>query len=94
MTSSILKTVFQFRRDTAANWEINKDAIPAEGEPCFVIDKNILKVGDGFTKFCDLKPIRCDVEILQSDLDVVKSDTKALQDSVEEVARAIEVIEF
>ncbi len=31
--------------------------MPALGEPCFVIDKNILKIGDGITKFCDLKPI-------------------------------------
>ena len=38
MANKIIKTTFQFRRDTTANWTLNKDAIPAAGEPCFEID--------------------------------------------------------
>lgn len=57
MATNIIKTQIQFRRDTAANWELYKDIIPATGEPCFVIDKNILKIGDGHTTFEKLNPI-------------------------------------
>jgi hypothetical protein len=56
------KLVIQFRRDYASRWEAHSDVVPAMGEPCFVVDKNILKIGDGSTKFCDLKPVN-DVEI-------------------------------
>ena len=56
MTQTI-KMVIQLRRDTAANWEKFKDFIPAIGEPCFVVDKNILKIGDGVTSFEKLEPI-------------------------------------
>ena len=51
------KLVIQLRRDYSSHWEKYKDVVPEIGEPCFVIDKNILKIGDGITKFCDLKPI-------------------------------------
>ena len=57
MAEQKIKLVIQLRRDYAANWEKYKDIVPAQGEPCFVIDKNILKIGDGVTKFCDLEPI-------------------------------------
>lgn len=56
-TTKLIKTVIQFRRDSAANWLTNKDVIPAVGEPCFVIDKNILKIGDGETTFENLPAI-------------------------------------
>lgn len=52
-----IKMVIQLRRDTAANWGLYKDTIPASGEPCFVTDKNILKIGDGVTTFEKLEPI-------------------------------------
>ena len=57
MAVKVVKTVFQFRRATLEEWMLNKDVIPAEGEPCFVIDKNILKIGDGVTTFENLEPI-------------------------------------
>ena len=56
-TTKVIKIVYQFRRDTAANWLANKDVIPAPGEPCFVIDQNILKIGDGKTTFENLPSI-------------------------------------
>lgn len=52
-----IKMVIQLRRDTAANWELYKDIIPAAGEPCFIVDQNILKIGDGLTTFEKLEPI-------------------------------------
>ena len=57
MTTQIVKMVIQLRRDTAENWELYKDIVPAAGEPCFVTDKNILKIGDGVTTFEKLEPI-------------------------------------
>jgi hypothetical protein len=57
MAEQKVKLVIQLRRDYAANWEKYKDIVPAQGEPCFVVDENILKIGDGVTKFCDLEPI-------------------------------------
>lgn len=55
--ANMIKMTIQFRRDTSANWEIYKNEVPAAGEPCFVIDENILKIGDGVTSFGDLEPI-------------------------------------
>jgi len=43
----------QFRRDTTANWEAT-NPIPATGEPCFDIDLEILKIGDGITQYGSL----------------------------------------
>jgi hypothetical protein len=52
-----IKTVFQLRRALDEEWLLHKDVIPAADEPCFVIDKNILKIGDGETTFENLEPI-------------------------------------
>lgn len=57
MASKTIKMVFQFRRATAAEWAQYPDVVPAAGEPCFVIDENVLKIGDGETTFANLKPI-------------------------------------
>jgi hypothetical protein len=57
MATNLIKMTIQFRRDTAANWDLYKNQVPAVGEPCFVIDENILKIGDGVTTFENLKPI-------------------------------------
>jgi hypothetical protein len=57
MATQVIKTLFQLRRGTEAEWALHKDVIPAVGEPCFVIDKNILKIGDGVTTFENLEPI-------------------------------------
>lgn len=57
MATKTIKMVFQFRRDTTANWLLNKDTIPAAGEPCFDIELNTLKIGDGVTTYENLEPI-------------------------------------
>lgn len=50
----VIKTTFQLRRGYEAVWEKN-NPILATGEPGFVIDKNLLKIGDGTTRWNDLE---------------------------------------
>ena len=33
-----LRMQIRFRRDSTANWTLNKDVVPAPGEPCFDLD--------------------------------------------------------
>lgn len=61
--AKVIKTVIQLRRDTAANWELNKTVIPAEGEPCFEIDTGILRIGDGVTAYGELPKIGAGAEV-------------------------------
>lgn len=52
MAEKIVKTIIQIRRDTEANWLLNKSVIPASGEPCLTIDgayAGQVKYGDGVT---------------------------------------------
>ena len=75
MAEQKIKLVIQLRRDYAANWEKYKDIVPAQGEPCFVVDKNILKIGDGVTKFCDLEPINgAQIEVHGDNKSIVLED--------------------
>ena len=62
--AEVIKTTFQVRRGYEAAWERN-NPILASGEPGFVIDKNLLKIGDGIKAWKDLKYINVD---LQSDI--------------------------
>lgn len=55
--TKVIKTVFQFRRATTAEWELNKDVIPAAGEPCFDLDLNTLRIGNGVDTYENLEPI-------------------------------------
>ena len=57
MAAQIIKTVFQFRRDTTANWELYEDIVPEAGEPCYDIDLKTLRIGDGVTSYKDLRVI-------------------------------------
>lgn len=57
MATQTIKMIFQFRRDTTANWLLNKDEIPAAGEPCFDLELNTLKIGDGVKTYEQLEPI-------------------------------------
>lgn len=57
MATQTIKITYQLRRDTAANWELHKHIIPAAGEPCFELDTNILKIGDGVKSYGELEPI-------------------------------------
>ena len=57
MATKMIRTIFQFRRDTAENWELNKSVIPAAGEPCYDLDNKTLRIGDGETEYQNLPVI-------------------------------------
>ena len=62
-----LKTIYQIRRDTEANWLLVKDTcVPLEGEPCLTLDgehKGQMKIGDGVSTWGELKYYVCDAKI-------------------------------
>ena len=62
MANKTIKTIFQFRRDIASNWELNKTVVPAAGEPCYDITNKTLRIGDGTTQYMNL-PVIGEVEI-------------------------------
>lgn len=57
MATRTIKTVFQVRRDTTANWELYQDIVPAAGEPCYDLDLKTLRIGDGTSYYKDLPVI-------------------------------------
>lgn len=57
MATQIIKTVFQFRRATTAEWLNYKDVVPAAGEPCFDLELNTLRIGNGVDTYENLEPI-------------------------------------
>lgn len=52
-----IKTVIQLRRATNAEWLEYKHVIPAAGEPCFDLNLNTLKIGNGVDSYENLEPI-------------------------------------
>lgn len=78
-----IKTIFQFKRSTTEEWNLNKNTIPAAGEPCFDLDLGTLKIGDGVTTYENLKVIgggtisddglSLIVEDLQEDIDALQA---------------------
>lgn len=55
MAEQVLKkTRIQLRRATTAEWETYKDVVPTAGEPCFDLELNTLKIGDGTHKYSEL----------------------------------------
>lgn len=57
MATQTLKMRILLRRATTAEWTANKDVVPAAGEPCFDIELNTLKIGDGAKTYEQLEPI-------------------------------------
>ena len=61
MSSTVVST-FKLKRGTAARWaELNP--ILGQGEPGFVYDSNLLKIGDGVTHWNDLPYIQGKAEV-------------------------------
>lgn len=55
MAEQVLKKMrIQLRRATTAEWEAYKDVVPTAGEPCFDLELNTLKIGDGTHKYSEL----------------------------------------
>ena len=73
MASKIIKTIFLLRRSTTAEWELNKDTIPAAGEPCFDLDLSTLRIGDGKTTYENL-PVIGGVELASDGESIVVQD--------------------
>lgn len=61
--AQVFKTTFQLRRGLLEVWEKN-NPILAKGEPSFVLDKNLLKIGDGVTPWKELEYIGLNQEDL------------------------------
>ena len=57
MATQTIKMVFQLRRAHTSDWLQHKDVVPASGEPCFDLDLNTLKIGDGVKTYEQLEPI-------------------------------------
>lgn len=77
-----IKTIFQFRRSTTQEWELNKDIIPDAGEPCYDLDLGTLKVGDGKTTYENLRIVGSAVVSEDGSLvtmEDIKTDMAALQ---------------
>lgn len=53
-TTTVTKTIIQFRRARTSEWEKNKAVVPYAGEPCFDLDLKTLKIGDGITTYENL----------------------------------------
>lgn len=104
-----IKTIFQFRRGTTDEWELNKGITPAAGEPCFNITTGELRIGDGETTYANLKVIggatisddglTLIVEDLQADVDTLQelvgktSVADQIADAMEDVAKVTELQE-
>lgn len=83
------KIKIQFRRDTAANWELNKHVVPLEGEPCFETDTGVFKIGDGVTPYGELTAVGTglseDSEIIQqyiTEVENLKTEVTNIQEII------------
>lgn len=84
-----IKTVWQIRRDITENWLLNKNTIPAAGEPCYDLKLHTLKIGDGKTSYENLPIIGYvesgDVASLQAEINALKNSIETLQTDVDNV---------
>lgn len=79
--AEILRTRFQLRRGYEAAWEKN-NPILAAGEPGFVLDKNLLKIGDGVTRWKDLPYINNGSEVFDEQVQQIIADLEILEQLV------------
>ena len=66
MSSTVVST-FKLKRGTAARWA-ELTPILGQGEPGFVYDSNLLKIGDGITPWNDLPYIEGKAEVANFDV--------------------------
>lgn len=68
---AVIKSTFKIRRAKLEEWEA-VNPIPQDGEPCFAVDANIFKVGDGIHTWNELKSINEDtgVSIIDGNTDM------------------------
>ena len=78
MSEMTLKTVIQVRRDTTANWELNKNVIPEAGEPCMDLDTGIVKWGNGVDTYENLPESGSTSSHYEGVVQNTESDTDAI----------------
>lgn len=97
MAKKIIKTVFQFRRSHTKEWELNKNIIPAAGEPCYDLDLKTLRIGDGVTEYQYLPVIgnveSGDTSALQAEINTLKDLIEVLQEDVDNVENDVSSIQ-
>jgi seryl-tRNA synthetase len=100
-----IKTVIQFRRDTTQNWLLNKDVVPATGEPCYDIDLKTLKIGDGITTYENLpvmgdgeyednSKLRQEVESLRALMESLQADLDNVEEDVSGIQNQVGETDF
>lgn len=81
-----IKTIFQFKRSTTEEWKLNKDTIPAAGEPCYDLDLKTLRIGDGVTTYENLPVVGSgtigDAGELQVEFNTLKETVETLQTNI------------
>lgn len=81
-----IKTIFQFKRSTTEEWKLNKDTIPAAGEPCYDLDLKTLRIGDGVTTYENLPVVGSgtigDAGELQVEITTLKETVETLQTNI------------
>lgn len=81
-----IKTIFQFKRSTTEEWNLNKDTIPAAGEPCYDLDLKTLRIGDGVTTYENLPVVGSgtigDAGELQVEITTLKETVETLQTNI------------
>ena len=86
MATHTIMTIFQLRRDTSANWAINKDVVPFAGEPCYDMDAGTLKIGDGTTTYENLPAIHAgEIPATATHYEGIRTDNESDMDVIARV---------
>lgn len=81
MAETVLKTIFQVRRDLDTNWAASTYVL-RDGEPAFSIDTGIFKVGDGSKTWKDLDPIndKTTIETIVETIETIEGKVTSLEE--------------
>lgn len=91
MAETVLKTIIQVRRDTAANWETNKTIVPAAGEPCLNLDTGVVVYGNGTDTYETLvAAYEANKAVMANHYEGVKQDGESDNDVIERVLGKLE----
>lgn len=92
MAETVLKTIIQVRRDTAANWETNKAFIPDAGEPCMNLDTGVVVYGNGVDTYEALVvAYEANKAVMANHYEGVKQDGESDNDVIDRVLTELAV---
>lgn len=92
MADYTLNTIIKFKRDTSENWLVNKDVIPAAGEPCYDLGAHTLKIGDGVTTYENLIAIHAgDIPAAATHYEGIKAEGETDMDVIARVLTDVTV---